>query len=196
MALQDMFIEIQQETLKEIDDYKNRATIEATKSLMEKGESLENFYKEKKEKFIAHLEKHEEMLKAEQDFICRTTTLKENEAFYDKLLENLNHELLQYIEDHQSEYKKILNSWLQKSINSMDSDQLTFKVSSKDMDMIQSLLKELSPKSIVEVDHDIKAGFLVFSDKGVKIDLSFQTLFHERKQNLLSISIRILKERL
>jgi len=194
MALQDMFLEIQQETLKEIEDYKNRISIEATKALMENGDSLENFYKEKKEKYIIYLQKKEEMLKAERDFNCRNTVLKENGIIYNQLLDQLYSELLNYIISNKMKYENILRSWINKVLTNMNDNRLIFVINPKDKEFFISL--DLKIDIILKEDETIIVGFLVSNDKGVKIDLTFQTLFDDRKQSLLSLAIRSLKENL
>lgn len=193
MALKDMLEHIKAETMKEVDDHKNQVKIETAKVLIAYGEALEQQQEEQLYFLSEQLKKKETMLKSEQDFIFSTQDLKAEDQFIEELLLILDQELLKYIED-EDRYESMLTSWFEKVCEALCSVKLTISVREQDLKIINKIIKSLSMNASVEVDPNIQVGFFVAGEEDVFVDLTYKTLFKERKQELLNIVMNILKE--
>lgn len=194
MALKDMIDYIHSDIQKEIEDKINTTRVKNTQSLISYGESLERQHEDKLFHIKTQLQKQEEKLKAEQDFRINSQNLASENEFSDFLLDDLKTNLLDYVSQNQQQYQQVLQSWLKKTAHALDTNHFNIKCSAKDTDMIQKILSELSITAKLDSSSRISAGFIAQTDSGVIVDLCFETLFNERKQQLLNISMQILKE--
>ncbi|MGL5956480.1 MAG: hypothetical protein ACRC0X_07770 [Brevinema sp.] len=196
MALKDMVDYIQEEVHKEVEGQINSAKIQLTQSLMSLGEELERQQEEKLYHITTQLTKREEMLKAEQDFLFAAKSLQSENEFSEQLLQDLKSSLLSYVKQNLPLYHQIQHSWLQKTIDILQTDHLRIIIGKDDQEIFHNILSAFSIQAVVEPISKISAGFIAQSDDGVIVDLSFETLFTERKQQLLTIVMQILKESL
>ena len=195
MALQDMIAYIQEETKKEVDDHKNQVNMEETKKLIARGEELERHHEEEIYQYKSQLKKREETLKAEQDFIFSTQELTAESQFTDELFVLLNQELLHYIEEHKDVYERTLEIWLAKVQEALGVIQMILKAREQDLEIIKKYSKALDMDIALESAPHITAGFLIQAEGGVFVDLTFKTLFQEQKDQLLAVSMQMIKEK-
>lgn len=196
MALKDMMDYITNDVQKEVNDKINNARVQATKTLIAYGESLDAQHEEKLAHVKSQLHKKEDTLKAEQDFIISSQKLKLENEFSNFLLEDIKQSLLEYTKFNPQEYQKTLYSWIEKTLNSLKNNHIDFTFNQNDHDIIQTITSKLSIQGALNFSTQISAGFIAQTKDGVIVDLSFETLFSERKQQLLNISMQILKENL
>ncbi|MDK2817988.1 MAG: hypothetical protein KFW21_00890 [Spirochaetota bacterium] len=196
MALKDMVTYIQEQVRVEIEDQFNRVKLEGTRSLIALGEELELDQENKIYESTNHYLKLESMLKAEQDFVITNKKLNLEQEFTDFLLIELKKSLLDYVQMNRQEYQQILQSWLKKVNEALNGIKITITVNENDVDFVKQLLLSLSISGHTKSSQKIKAGLYVEGESGVVVDLTFETLFIERKEQLLNISMQILKESL
>ncbi len=194
MALKDMVGYIQDEVHKEVDDQVNNAKIQSTQSLIALGEELEHQQEEKIAHVNSQLKKREEMLKAEQDFIFSSKRLNSENEFVDILSEDIKNSLIDYTQKNPKEYQQILSSWFKKVIEALQTKKINIIHSSTDKEVLQKILADSSIEGSINISPRVSAGFIAQTEDGVIVDLSFETLFAERKQQLLNIAMQIVKE--
>jgi vacuolar-type H+-ATPase subunit E/Vma4 len=196
MALKNMVTYIQEQVHTEIEDQFNKAKIEATQSFIALGEELDEHQENKIYQITDRLLKQENMLKAEQDFIMSNKQLTLEQEFTEEFIQELKAALLNYTHTNKEKYQQILQSWLVKVNEALQGMKIAITVNERDVELIKQLLTSLSISGHVDSSPKIKAGLYVEGESGVIVDLTFNTLFIERKEKLLNISMQILKENL
>ncbi len=196
MALQDMMNHIENEVQKQVEDEINKAKIESTQSLIALGEELDNRHEERVAHIKNQLQKKEDMLKAEQDFILANKNRSLENSFSDEMLADIESALIEYTKTNTAKYQEALSSWIRQVCDALHTDNIEFSVAAGDKDFVQKALSSLPVKSSVAVSPRISAGFVAAAKGGVTVDLSFESLFAERTQRILDISMQILKESL
>ncbi|MGL4676510.1 MAG: hypothetical protein ACRCWI_02440 [Brevinema sp.] len=196
MALKDMVDYIHEEVHKEVEDQINSVKIQLTQSLISLGGELERQQEEKLYHITTQLAKREEMLKAEQDFLFATKYLKSENEFAEQLLQDLKSSLLSYTKQNHLLYHQTQYSWLKKTLNILKTKNLQITICENDQEIFHTILSSFSIQCEMNLSTKINAGFIAQSEEGVVVDLSFDTLFSERKQQLLNIVMQILKESL
>ncbi|MGL4560739.1 MAG: hypothetical protein ACRCV0_00415, partial [Brevinema sp.] len=193
MALNHMFDHVQNETKKEVEEHINSIKVSMAKKLIAFGEEEEKQLHQKKERLISQLMKKEEVLKSEQEFQYKAKVHAIENMLADQVLDFLKVNLLEFANSNQR-YYQILLSWFRKALNLMQKQQIVIHVADKDQQHIQALLNEMDWHYTFEVSATVKAGFIINGMSGETIDLSFDTLFQERKEYLLQSAMSILKE--
>ncbi len=194
MALKDMVGYIQDEVHKEVGDQVNNAKIQSTQSLIALGEELEHQQEEKIAHVNSQLKKREEMLKAEQDFIFSSKRLNSENEFADILTEDIKNSLIEYTQKNSKAYQQILSSWLKKVVEALQTKKFDVTINPKEEGLLSTILSELPIEVSINTSPRVSAGFIAQTEDGVIVDLSFETLFTERKQQLLNIAMQIVKE--
>ncbi|MGL4562881.1 MAG: hypothetical protein ACRCVW_03395 [Brevinema sp.] len=193
MALNHMFDHVQNETKKEVEEHINSIKVSMAKKLIAFGEEEEKQLHQKKERLISQLMKKEEVLKSEQEFQYKAKVHAIENMLADQVLDFIKVNLLEFANSNQR-YYQILLSWFRKALNLMQKQQIVIYVADKDQQHIQALLNEMDWQYTFEVSATVKAGFIINGMSGETIDLSFDTLFQERKEYLLQSAMSILKE--
>lgn len=196
MSLKEMIHQIQDEVSQEVAAQINKVKILHTQELIELGESLDLDQEEKFYHLKNQLKKKEVMLKAEQDFLISHQLLLSEDAFVEELLIDIKQCLLEYPTTHFQKYKLVLQQWIQKISEVFSDEKCEFLVQENDYVMVKELLAQNSLKTTLAVSPKVHGGLWVKNDKDVIIDLTLNTLFEERKQQILNISLQILKESL
>lgn len=187
---------IQTDVQKEVDDRLNTARIQATQILISYGDSLEQQHQEKLYHITNQFKKQEDMLKAEQDYLISSHKLNLENEFSNFLLDDIQKSLLEYTISHPKEYHQTLHSWIKKTHDALNNSTINFTVNATDIEIVKTITTQLSLTGDIDISTHVSAGFIAQTKDGVIVDLCFETLFNERKQQLLNISMQILKESL
>ncbi|MGL4367840.1 MAG: V-type ATP synthase subunit E family protein [Brevinemataceae bacterium] len=190
MALQDIIQTLESEKLRQLEEKLDQAKTEATKWLIQQGESLDNIYESKFEHSKKQILKQQETLKSEKEFSHHFKELQSEDQFVKETIDILEKELLEFTKRDREEYKNIIYTWLQKIIKEESLSKFVVYAASQDVEFIQMYCQQNNIDAEVKENSSIRAGLLISITKYVNIDWTFDTLFKDRIKNLS----RLLKE--
>ncbi|MGL5721724.1 MAG: hypothetical protein ACRCY4_04925 [Brevinema sp.] len=190
MSIQDMINDIEKDAQEDVVAARDRAKAESTKALISKADQWESFYQDKKDKLRIQLERREASLKAEKDFSFRTANIVAEDKFAESLLPFIHDTVLSFVDQNLAEYLTILDGWFNQVLSVLEGE-LTVTINPRDISILKPYQSKIT--SIIE-DSSLVAGIIVSSSQGVRVDLSFETLYADHKDQLQNLVMKELKE--